>query len=53
MLGQFVNEYTVQVTDIFALPQSGSTVSVKSIDHIFKRLDGYTPIQDWDAGCLV
>jgi len=36
MLGQFVDEYTVQVIDVFAMPQSGTTVSVESVDHVFQ-----------------
>jgi proteasome lid subunit RPN8/RPN11 len=36
MLGEFVDEYTVQVVDVFAMPQSGTTVSVESVDHVFQ-----------------
>lgn len=36
MLGRFVDEYTVQVIDVFAMPQSGTTVSVESVDHVFQ-----------------
>lgn len=36
MLGNFVDEYTVQVVDVFAMPQSGTTVSVESVDHVFQ-----------------
>lgn len=36
MLGQWVDEYTVQVIDVFAMPQSGTTVSVESVDHVFQ-----------------
>ncbi|KAG8919385.1 multicatalytic endopeptidase [Tulasnella sp. 417] len=36
MLGSFVDEYTVQVVDVFAMPQSGTTVSVESVDHVFQ-----------------
>ncbi|SJL01819.1 probable RPN11-26S proteasome regulatory subunit [Armillaria ostoyae] len=36
MLGEFVDEYTVQVIDVFAMPQSGTTVSVESVDHVFQ-----------------
>ncbi|KAI0723180.1 Mov34-domain-containing protein [Earliella scabrosa] len=41
MLGEFVDEYTVQVIDVFAMPQSGTTVSVESVDEVFqaKMLD--------------
>lgn len=36
MLGEFIDEYTVQVIDVFAMPQSGTTVSVESVDHVFQ-----------------
>ncbi|KAF9821206.1 hypothetical protein IEO21_00814 [Rhodonia placenta] len=36
MLGEFVDEYTVQVVDVFAMPQSGTSVSVESVDHVFQ-----------------
>jgi len=37
MLGEFVDEYTIQVVDVFAMPQSGTTVSVESVDHVFQQ----------------
>ena len=37
MLGEFVDDYTVQVIDVFAMPQSGTSVSVESVDHIFQK----------------
>jgi hypothetical protein len=36
MLGEFVDEYTIQVIDVFAMPQSGTTVTVESVDHVFQ-----------------
>ena len=36
MLGEFVDEYTVQVVDVFAMPQSGTGVSVEAVDHVFQ-----------------
>uniref|UniRef100_A0A0E0LFD1 MPN domain-containing protein n=1 Tax=Oryza punctata TaxID=4537 RepID=A0A0E0LFD1_ORYPU len=36
MLGEFVDEYTVTVTDVFAMPQSGTGVSVEAVDHAFQ-----------------
>lgn len=41
MLGEFVDEYTVRVVDVFAMPQSGTGVSVEAVDHVFqtKMLD--------------
>ncbi|GBE79634.1 26S proteasome regulatory subunit rpn11 [Sparassis crispa] len=37
MLGEFVDEFTVQVIDVFAMPQSGTSVSVESVDHVFQQ----------------
>ncbi|BGP20456.1 hypothetical protein JCM10213_001535 [Rhodosporidiobolus nylandii] len=41
MLGDFVDEYTVRVIDVFAMPQSGTGVSVEAVDPVFqtKMLD--------------
>src|SRR3984893_4883340 len=41
MLGQFVDDYTVRVIDVFAMPQSGTGVSVEAVDPVFqtKMLD--------------
>ncbi|KAG1657686.1 hypothetical protein FOA52_007280 [Chlamydomonas sp. UWO 241] len=41
MLGEFVDDYTVKVTDVFAMPQSGTGVSVEAVDPVFqtKMLD--------------
>lgn len=41
MLGEFVDEYTVQIKDVFAMPQSGTGVSVEAVDPVFqtKMLD--------------
>uniref|UniRef100_A0ACD6ADA8 Uncharacterized protein n=1 Tax=Avena sativa TaxID=4498 RepID=A0ACD6ADA8_AVESA len=36
MLGEFVDEYTVTVVDVFAMPQSGTGVSVEAVDHAFQ-----------------
>lgn len=36
MLGEFVDEYTVRVVDVFAMPQSGTGVSVEAVDHAFQ-----------------
>lgn len=37
MLGDFVDEYTVQVVDVFAMPQSGTGVSVEAVDPVFQK----------------
>merc|ERR1712048_1240530 len=41
MLGEFVADYTVRVVDVFAMPQSGTGVSVEAVDPVFqaKMLD--------------
>merc|ERR1739848_371249 len=36
MLGEFVDEYTVKVVDVFAMPQSGTGVSVEAVDPVFQ-----------------
>lgn len=36
MLGEFVDDYTVQITDVFAMPQSGTGVSVEAVDPVFQ-----------------
>jgi 26S proteasome regulatory subunit N11 len=36
MLGEFVDEYAVQVVDVFAMPQSGTGVSVEAVDPVFQ-----------------
>ena len=37
MLGEFVDEYTVKVVDVFAMPQSGTGVSVEAVDPVFQK----------------
>lgn len=41
MLGHFVDDYTVNCIDVFAMPQSGTGVSVEAVDPVFqtKMLD--------------
>lgn len=36
MLGEFVDNYTVRVIDVFAMPQSGTGVSVEAVDPVFQ-----------------
>jgi 26S proteasome regulatory subunit N11 len=36
MLGEFVDEYTISVVDVFAMPQSGTGVSVEAVDDVFQ-----------------
>eukprot|EP01104_Vermistella_antarctica_P010211 TRINITY_DN26_c0_g1_i6.p1 TRINITY_DN26_c0_g1~~TRINITY_DN26_c0_g1_i6.p1 ORF type:complete len:232 (+),score=46.03 TRINITY_DN26_c0_g1_i6:143-838(+) len=41
MLGDFVDDYTVRCIDVFAMPQTGTAVSVETVDPVFqtKMLD--------------
>jgi len=36
MLGEFIDEYTIQCVDVFAMPQSGTGVSVEAVDPVFQ-----------------
>ena len=36
MLGEFIDEYTVEVVDVYAMPQIQSTVSVESVDPVYQ-----------------
>lgn len=37
MLGDFVDDYTVAVYDVFAMPQNGTGTSVEAIDSVFQQ----------------
>ncbi|KAI0105950.1 Mov34-domain-containing protein [Daldinia grandis] len=37
MLGEFVDDFTVRVVDVFAMPQSGTGVSVEAVDPVFQQ----------------
>lgn len=37
MLGEFEDEYSVQVVDVFAMPQLGTGVSVEAVDPVFQK----------------
>jgi 26S proteasome regulatory subunit N11 len=37
MLGDFVDEFTVRVVDVFAMPQSGTGVSVEAVDPVYQK----------------
>merc|ERR1719201_3229691 len=41
MLGEFIDDYTVRVVDVFSMPQSGNSVTVEAVDPVFqtKMLD--------------
>ncbi len=49
MLGEFVDDYTVRVVDVFAMPQSGTGVSVEAVDPVFqtKMLDMLKQVGRW------
>lgn len=36
VLGEFVDDYTVRVIDVFAMPQTGTGVSVEAVDPVFQ-----------------
>lgn len=36
MLGEFVDDYTVRVVDVFSMPQSGNSVSVEAVDPVYQ-----------------
>ena len=36
MLGEFIDDYTVRCIDVFAMPQSGTGVSVEAVDSVFQ-----------------
>lgn len=38
MLGSFVDEYTTIVVDVFAMPQSGTSVSIEAVDPVFQTM---------------
>ena len=37
MLGEFIDQYTVRCVDVFAMPQSGSSVSVEAVDPVYQQ----------------
>lgn len=37
MLGRFVDAYTIWVADVFAMPQSGTGVSVEAVDPVYQK----------------
>ncbi|BFU24376.1 26S proteasome non-ATPase regulatory subunit 14, putative [Entamoeba histolytica HM-1:IMSS-B] len=36
MLGEYVDDYTVRVVDVFAMPQNGTGVSVEAVDEVYQ-----------------
>ncbi len=37
MLGSYIDDYTVDVVDVFAMPQSGTGVSVEAVDPLYQK----------------
>uniref|UniRef100_A0A1I7XLB7 MPN domain-containing protein n=1 Tax=Heterorhabditis bacteriophora TaxID=37862 RepID=A0A1I7XLB7_HETBA len=36
MLGNFIDDYTINVVDVFAMPQNGTSVTVESVDPVYQ-----------------
>eukprot|EP00920_Eleutheroschizon_duboscqi_P008727 GHVT01020087.1.p1 GENE.GHVT01020087.1~~GHVT01020087.1.p1 ORF type:complete len:266 (-),score=104.31 GHVT01020087.1:366-1163(-) len=36
MLGEFIDDYTIRVVDVFSMPQSGNSVSVEAVDPVYQ-----------------
>ena len=36
MLGEYIDEYTVNCYNVFSMPQIASTVSVESVDPVYQ-----------------
>eukprot|EP01068_Selenidium_serpulae_P004434 Selendium_serpulae@DN3566_c0_g1_i1.p1 len=36
MLGEFIDEFTIRVVDVFSMPQSGNSVSVEAVDPAYQ-----------------
>merc|ERR1719218_190132 len=41
MLGEFIDDYTVRVVDVFSMPQSGNSVSVEAVDGWYHSHPGF------------
>ena len=37
MIGEFIDEYTVEIVDVFAMPQLATTVSVEAVDPVYQQ----------------
>ena len=53
--GEFVDDYTINVVDVFAMPQSGTGVSVEAVDPVFqtKMLDMLKQVGDFSLPSCV
>ena len=36
MVGEIHDDYTITVTDVFSMPQTGTTISVESVDPVYQ-----------------
>lgn len=36
LLGEFVDEFTIRIVDVFSMPQTGSSVTVEAVDYAFQ-----------------
>lgn len=36
MLGEFIDDFTVRVVDVFSMPQSGNSVSIEAVDYVYQ-----------------
>lgn len=36
MLGEFIDDYTIRIVDVFSMPQSGNSVSVEAVDPVYQ-----------------
>lgn len=36
MVGEIHDDYTIEVVDMLPMPQSGTTISVEAIDHVYQ-----------------
>lgn len=37
MVGEIVDDYTITVIDVFSMPQTGTTISVESVDPVYQQ----------------
>jgi len=37
MVGDIHDDYTISVVDVFSMPQTGTTVSVESVDAVYQQ----------------
>lgn len=37
MVGEIVDDYTITVEDVFSMPQTGTTISVESVDPVYQQ----------------